>query len=85
MWKVYILYSTLFKKSYVGCSSDTVARLERHNKGRVKSTRKFRPWKIIYEEALNSYSEARKREKYFKNSAGRRKMKTIFIELGISN
>ena len=69
--------------SYVGSTNDTAARLHRHNTGQVKSTKRGLPWRIIYQEMLNSYSEARKREMYFKSSAGRRKMKKIFDELKI--
>ena len=83
IWKVYILYSERFKKTYVGCSADTHQRLLTHNSGKVVSTKKFRPWRIIFEEATENYINARGREKYYKSGAGRRKMKIIFDELGI--
>ena len=85
MWKVYILFSELFRKTYVGCSSDSQARLKKHNEGHVISTKKYRPWKIVYEESLENYNAARKRETYFKNASGRRKIKTIFKNLGLNN
>ena len=83
-WNIYILYSERFKKSYVGCSEDIEARLNSHNSGKVASTKRFIPWRIIYSEEVGTYLEVRKREKYFKSGAGRRKMKIIFDELGLN-
>ncbi len=39
------------------------------------------PWRIVFEEEIETYEEARKREKYYKSGAGRRKIKTIFDAL----
>ena len=47
-------------------------RLETHNAGRVKSTKAYIPWKIIYFESFKSAMEARNKEKYLKSAAGRR-------------
>ncbi len=84
MWQVYILYSVIHGRSYVGCTSDLLKRMEYHNGGKVASTKKHRPWKVVYTETTNDRSAALIREKYYKSSAGRRKMKVIFAELGIN-
>ena len=55
-----------------------------HNDGKVVSTKKYRPWEIVYEEKFDDHKEVRRREKYFKSGAGRRKMKLIFDDLGIN-
>ena len=47
-------------------------RLIEHNLGKMKSTKAFIPWEIIYAEKFPNRIEARKREKYFKSAAGRR-------------
>ena len=48
---------------YAGTSCDVTARERRHNKGRgAKYTRSRRPVKIIYTEAFDNLSAARKRE-----------------------
>ena len=78
------MYSESFGKSYVGCSANILERLNAHNQGKVTSTKKFRPWKIVFEEELENYEQAIKKEKYYKSAAGRRKMKIIFNELGIN-
>lgn len=83
-WKVYILFSEKFKRTYVGCSSDTLARLSTHNSRKVSSTKSFVPWRIVYEEVVGTYEDARKQEKYFKTAAGRRKIKSIFDQLGLN-
>ncbi len=68
---VYILYSELMDKYYIGSSSDIEKRLLRHNAGATKSTKPGRPWKIIYFEEYRSKSEALKREKYIKRMKSR--------------
>jgi putative endonuclease len=84
IYKIYILFSETYRRTYVGFSKDTLKRLETHNSGKVMSTKKFKPWRIVYEEVVESYEEARKREIYYKSGAGRRKIKAIFDDLGIN-
>ena len=50
-------------------------RLNEHNSGKMKSTKAFRPWKIVYFEEFETKQEARKRELYFKSAAGRKFLK----------
>ncbi|HBU07359.1 MAG TPA: endonuclease [Candidatus Magasanikbacteria bacterium] len=70
MHKVYILKSLKQTRYYIGHCEDLDVRLERHNKGCVKSTKPYRPWQIIYTEDLNSKSEAFKREMQIKSYKG---------------
>ena len=83
-YKIYILYSDKFRKTYVGFSEAPIQRLESHNTGKVLSTKKYRPWRIVFEEEAKDYISARKRELYYKSGAGRRKIKAIFDGLGIN-
>ena len=46
-------------------------RLARHNAGRVCSTKKKSPFKLIYYEDFGDYASARQREKYLKSGFGR--------------
>jgi len=85
VWSVYILFSENFKRTYVGFTQNIETRLKYHNDGRVISTKKFRPWKLVFEEKHENYTDARKRELYYKSGAGRRKMKVIFDELRLNN
>ncbi|MEX1190519.1 MAG: GIY-YIG nuclease family protein [Brumimicrobium sp.] len=44
---VYILYSEKFDRYYVGQTNNLENRIHRHNAGYVKSTKPFRPWKLV--------------------------------------
>ncbi len=63
------------EKLYFGFSNDLKRRIKEHNDGLNTSTKTYRPWKIIYYEACILESDARRREKYFKTSIGRRMFK----------
>lgn len=47
---------------YVGYTPDLRKRLEKHNKGHVTSTRKYKPWELMYYEAYKSEEDAKRRE-----------------------
>ena len=85
MFYVYILYSLKDKRTYVGFTPDLNIRLKKHNDGLVKSTRHRRPLKLLFHETLSTSPEARKRELYWKNGAGRRKLKEKFKEFGLNS
>ncbi|MFA6251771.1 MAG: GIY-YIG nuclease family protein [Candidatus Paceibacterota bacterium] len=74
---VYILKSINHEKFYVGSTTDIDRRIFEHNSGSTTYTKRYMPWKVIYTEKYVNLSEARKREKYLKSSAGRKFTKTI--------
>jgi len=74
MWTVYILKS-MEKLIYVGMTQDVTKRLEEHNSGKSYYTKRGTNWKMVYSETFDSSEEARKREKYFKNTAGKEWLK----------
>ncbi len=74
---VYILKSLNYDKTYVGFTNNLERRLNEHNSGKTIFTNKYKPWKIVYKEEALDRITARKREKYFKSSAARRKLKSI--------
>ena len=69
---VYILYSALIHKYYIGITSDLKRRLFEHNNGisRKAWTRRVNDWKIVYSEVCKSKSEALTREKKIKSYKG---------------
>jgi putative endonuclease len=75
----YVLKSLRYNKTYVGSTTDLERRLAEHNSGKGTFSRRYAPWKIMYEEECPNLPEARKREKYLKSSAGRRFLKTKYI------
>jgi len=77
MYKVYILKSLENNRYYVGHTRDIEERLFRHNNGKVKSTKFYRPWEVIHEENYNSKSDAYKRELEIKSYKGGIKFKKL--------
>jgi putative endonuclease len=68
MFFVYILESTMNGRWYIGSTSDIKKRLEKHNQGGVKSTKPYKPYKLIYKEEHDSKEKAVKREYQIKRS-----------------
>ena len=66
----------------MGISENVNERIIKHNSGGVKSTKSYAPWEIIHTEDVGTYKEATKKEKYYKSSAGRRKLKELLIRKG---
>ncbi|HBT81139.1 hypothetical protein A3B26_02130 [Candidatus Giovannonibacteria bacterium RIFCSPLOWO2_01_FULL_48_47] len=66
MHYVYLLKSSITGTKYIGCTGDLKKRLVEHNSGGVSSTKRGRPWKLIYYEAFTSKYDAFKREKELK-------------------
>ncbi|MDQ0465757.1 putative GIY-YIG superfamily endonuclease [Caulobacter ginsengisoli] len=56
---------------YVGVTADLRARLEKHNKGEVFHTAKYRPWELKTYIAFSDEAQAFQFEKYLKTASGR--------------
>jgi len=63
----YVLKSKKTSRFYYGLTSDLKRRLEEHNEGKSRSTKRGRPWKLVYYEAYLSVDDARRRELSVKN------------------
>ena len=63
---VYILYSEVRKKYYVGQTNEIHQRLQRHNSAKVKSTKTGVPWNLIKVIQVTSRSEAMSLEERIK-------------------
>ena len=72
MWFVYIIYSNKIDRYYVGYTDDLEWRLERHNGGWGKYTKRGVPWKLKYTESFESKTEAIKREREIKKKKSRK-------------
>ena len=70
MYFVYILESLKNGRHYIGSTANLSRRLSEHNDGKVKSTKHYRPWKIIYTEEFPSKNEALQRERKIKSYKG---------------
>jgi putative endonuclease len=68
---VYVLRSLRDGRRYIGLSASVEERLKQHNTGKVKSTKSRKPFVLVHQELFANLAEARKRELYYKSSAGR--------------
>lgn len=71
----YVLLSGKDGRFYIGSTSDLRERVERHNKGFVRSTAYRRPLLLIYYEACLNADDARRRERFLKTGRGGRYLK----------
>jgi len=67
MYFIYILESERTGQYYIGSGEDVQERLMRHNRGSIFSTKKFRPYKIVFQQGFESKSLARSIELRLKN------------------
>ena len=80
MYYVYILLNDAKTRTYTGVTDDVNKRLADHNDGRVKSSQSYRPYKVIHTESFETLSEARQKEKFYKSTTGRRRLKDILLK-----
>ena len=69
---VYILFSKISSRYYVGQTINIENRLKRHNKGIVPSTKGGVPWKIVLTLEVSNRSEAMILEKKIKKRGAKR-------------
>ena len=60
---------------YTGFTKNLKLRFKQHNKGLVESTKRRRPFNLIYYEACLDQNDATKREKYLKSFHGKAYLK----------
>ena len=82
MFHVYVLRSLKDGHLYIGSTSNLRERLKSHRKGKVRSTKGRRPLELVYYEAYETKTEARKREIFLKTGKGRELLyqKLSFLE-----
>jgi putative endonuclease len=70
-YTVYAISSIERNYIYVGLSSELEERITRHQKGYGRTTRPYRPFKLIYTEEFSSRAKARLHEKNLKSGSGK--------------
>jgi putative endonuclease len=68
------------RRFYVGYSTNLEKRLAEHNDGKVESTKRRRPFHLVYYEACLNQQDALKREKYLKTTWGKRYLRIRLTE-----
>ena len=72
MFLIYVLYSSVHSKIYIGYTSDLEGRIRSHNElGKKGWTIKFRPWVVVHSEQFYDKAKALSREKELKGAKGR--------------
>lgn len=74
MYHVYILFSPLVDRYFVGKTSDLEKSLARHNSGKNKHTKTGLPWNLMFKESFDSADAAREKEVQIKSSGNREQL-----------
>ncbi len=69
---VYVLKSNRTGKMYTGFTNNLRKRFKEHNSGKVRSTKGWGPFEMIYAEACKNIEDAQAREIYLKSGMGKR-------------
>jgi putative endonuclease len=77
MFYVYAISNKVKNYIYVGLTNNVERRLDEHNSGQNKTTRPYKPYKLILVEKFETRLEARLREKYLKSGIGKEFLKRI--------
>ena len=72
MFYLYILYSKIRDKYYVGSTGDLISRLRSHNSNHIGFTGHTGDWKIFYTEEFETREEAYSRERAIKKWKSRK-------------
>ncbi len=71
MFYTYILYSQRLDRYYVGSTNNLQRRLDDHNRGKDKYSRKGSPWELSFFETFSTRKEAYSREIEIKRKKSR--------------
>ncbi len=80
MFVVYVLNSMRYSRYYIGHTKNMKSRLAEHNRGKVRSTKAFAPWKVVYTETYGSKSEAFRREMEIKKYKSGNAFKKLILK-----
>jgi len=77
MYTTYALRSETRNYIYVGLTSDLTRRLSEHNSGKNKTTKPYRPFRVIFSKGFSTRIEARMEEKKLKGGSGKEFLKSL--------
>lgn len=81
MYTIYWIISENKRHTYVGFTNELTRRLSEHKNKRVQTTSQFGNFQAYKIEEVQTDTEARKREKYWKSCVGRKRLKIIFNKM----
>jgi putative endonuclease len=71
MWYVYVIKSKSKDFIYVGSTNDLKRRFNEHNEGLSISTKAYKPFELLCYIAVQTETQARILEQYFKTGSGK--------------
>ncbi len=77
MQYTYVLYEKGKDRVYIGYTADLGKRLKDHRYGGVHTTARYKSKELVFYEAFLSEEDARRREKYFKTTKGKKALRFI--------
>lgn len=77
MYYTYILRSLFSNKLYAGYSANLRERIKKHKSKGVHTTKSMGELELIFYEAFKSRIDAKRREKYFKTTKGKRSLRLM--------
>lgn len=80
MYYVYLLRSEGQGKFYIGYTAQLQRRLSEHKGGKCYTTQRLENPGLIFCEAFTNEKDARRRERYFKTSKGKKILKLMLQE-----
>ncbi len=83
MYTVYILYSTVLNKFYVGSTSDSLEeRLRRHLSNHSGFTSRAKDWQCVFSERYSQKEDAQKRGKEIKGWKSANRIRVLIAKTG---
>ncbi len=79
MYYTYAIKSLSRNYIYVGLTDNLERRFDEHQEGKNKSTKAYRPFKLIHSEIHDTRIAAREKEKYLKSGVGKEFLKSLYI------
>ena len=80
MFYTYVLKSQVNNFIYVGSNANIQERLKRHNSGRVRSTKAYKPWELVQVENFPTRSEATKQELFLKTGQQKEILRKKYVK-----
>jgi putative endonuclease len=80
-YSVYILLNIPKTRTYTGVAANVNQRLKKHNDVKVPASRPYRPYKVIHIETYPTLKEARQKERFYKSTTGRRRLREIISQM----
>jgi predicted GIY-YIG superfamily endonuclease len=71
MYYTYILWSSKSKNFYYGYTQNVEHRFTEHNKGLIKATRPYLPWRLVFYAGFETEKLAKDFELYLKSGSGK--------------